>query len=140
MNHQNKSDTLWGGREVRVKLFPAKEGEPLAEETFFVRQFRVGEYRTIFPLSDNEVALCARACVPFPSTDESLKRWTGKVEALTPESYEDVHQAMREVNEKGFFIYRQRGMERAMQNLKEMPPELAKQLAQAPAKPSLPTR
>lgn len=112
----NPNDTLYGGREVKVEILPTAKDQPVRYETFFVRQFRVGEYRVLFPISDDEIALAAKAC------DKPVE----VIGLLAPESYEKLHAAIQEVNEKGFFTYQLRQLDRAMDGLRGMPPELLK--------------
>lgn len=102
---------------MEVKVYTAAPGE-IKAESWFVRQFRVREYPAAFKVLDDEIALCAR----------SVDKPADAVGNLLPESYEEIHRTMREVNKEGFFSYAARQMARATESLKEMPIELVNNL------------
>lgn len=125
----NKNITLFGGKNITVHFEPVADASaeggfsvPPAEE-IKVRQIPVREYETGLPLVDDEPALVGFLC-------GKNKPWAL---TLTPESFEDVLAAGREINAKGFFSSCQRHMERAAKQqadmigvMATMPPETMK--------------
>jgi hypothetical protein len=116
-----KSATLFGGKTFTVTFEDDTSGE------ITVRQFKVREYATVFPVADNEIELLARAC--------SVPRQ--KIETLRPESYELLQAALQEVNAQGFFAYAARQMERAQSSLKNLPPAMLEKIMGATRPPSI---
>ena len=97
-----KTTTLFGGKEINVVHDGGKTG------TLTVRQFKLVEYPRLLPLLDNEMELCAAACMNGDSRSSSLR----DIQSLTPESYEAVYAAVREVNAKGFFTWSARQLQK----------------------------
>jgi len=97
MNHI----TLNGGKKLTVTFEPVGESAPVSSE-IKVRQIPVRDYEAGFPLVNDEAALVAFLC-------GQPKPWAL---TLSPESFEEVLNTGREVNEKGFFTFCQRRMER----------------------------
>lgn len=122
------SDTFNGGRNVIVAK---KDG---STETVFVRQLDLEEYPKVlqptkeFPagIYSDEFALTAFLC-------GKDKKWLfgappEKKDALTPESYEQLQAAAWEVNERGFFSFANRIIQRGEKRLAEMPPEIREKM------------
>ena len=93
--------TLFGGKTVPVVF------ESGATEELHVRQIKLVEYRALVALLDDEFGLVARVT--------GKKR--AEIETLQPESYQLVFDAVREVNEKGFFTFTRRQQNAGNENL-----------------------
>lgn len=111
------TDTLLGGRKINITF----NDKTTREVT--VRQITVGEYPGLFLKIDHEIALVATVCGIPPNE-------IGKV---TPESYERLNAAVQEVNEKGFFAWSARQLQRAQKQMAALPPELVKQIMERTA-------
>lgn len=98
-----KNIALHGGlhRVVNFEMLADGNTPPMLE--IKIRQIPVRDYEPGFPLVDDEPALVGFLCAKD-------KAWAL---SLAPESYEDVLTIGREVNQKGFFSFCQRRMERA---------------------------
>lgn len=119
-----KNTTLFGGCEIKA-LF-----EDGRAETLNVRQFKLREYQSLFPLMDDEIGLVARA----------ISKPRNVVETLSPESYEALFTAVKEANAKGFFLFAARQLERGAATLRSLPAEVVEQvLARGKAASSLPS-
>lgn len=102
MTHKEKATALAGGRQVNI-LREVRPDEPAVPETVKVRQIPVRDYDAGFVLADDEAALAGFLCGkdrPWALT-------------LTPESFEEVLETGREVNQRGFFSCYQRRSDRA---------------------------
>lgn len=122
-------NTLNGGKTMTAKFIEGNEKEVT------VKQITVGDYKKCFPMVDDEIELTGFVCGLMPP----------EMNLLTPESYEQLWAAVREVNEKGFFTYATRQLDRAQKQMEAMPPEMLKVAMQsAPAlksqSPGLPQR
>ena len=93
----NTIETLFGGREIKVRLIDGTETE------IKVRQIPIGEYETALKLLDNEIAFVTFVCEPRPKTPSAPK-----IETVEPEFYEALYAAALEVNAKGFFSWKAR--------------------------------
>ncbi len=106
-----KTDTMHGGRDLTVVFNDETKRE------IKVRQIKVGEFNTAFPLLADEAKLVAFT--------------TGLTEAelneVVPEYYELLRAAVWEVNEKGFFPRAARMREQNVAAFKELPPEMQKE-------------
>ena len=100
-----KTVSLFGGKTIAVMFEDGKTGE------LKVTQFKLRDYQRTFLLADDEFALVAAGC---GATKELIL-------TLAPESYELALATVKEVNEKGFFVYAGRQMERAAANLRSLP-------------------
>lgn len=105
----NKTETLFGGRPVKVLLLDGTTAE------FTVRQLNLGEYQRAMTLIEDEIALTALIC-------GHDKKWA---DTLAPESYEALFTAAQEVNANGFFAFAARRQKRAADELQTMLPVLA---------------
>jgi len=106
------NDTLFGSRILPVVFEDGRKAD------LVVSQFRVKQYQQAFPLLDDEIGLVALAA----------KCTRAEVEALHPESFEEAVKALKEVNEKGFFIWSARQMERGAAGMRNLPPELVEKV------------
>lgn len=111
-NELTDQHTLFGGADVAVTFEDGRAA------TLKVRQFKVREYRALFPLLEDEIGLCARA------TDQPR----AAVESLAPASFEAVYATMREVNGGGFFCFARRQLERGAENLRNLPPDMVEKI------------
>ena len=118
----NPTETLFGGRELPVKLEDGRDA------TVTVRQLRLRDYPGAFALLDQEFKFVALACDTKPAL----------IEALHPESYERVFAAVKEINKEGFFVYAARQAERAQENLRNLPPALVERLISSRLSPTSP--
>ena len=100
--------TLFGKKTLSVKYEDGRAGE------LDIHQLKLRQYSAALPLIDDEIGLVALC--------SGGQR--GVIEALHPDSFEAAIAAVKEVNEKGFFTYAGRAMERAARNLKNLPPEI----------------
>ena len=117
--------TLFGKKTLQVKYEDGRDGE------LDIHQLKLKQYQLALPVMEDEIGLVA-LCSGKPR---------GVIEALHPDSFEAAYAAVKEVNEKGFFTFADRALERAARNLKSLPPEmLTKVLAQRslPASPGSP--
>ena len=101
----NTFTTLHGFHVVSITL---EDGSPAEVK---VRQIRLREYQTAFRLMDNEPALVALV------TQQTQQQ----VEAWSPESFEAVYTKLQEVNAAGFFTFAARQLERAAQQMRNLP-------------------
>lgn len=115
-------NTLLNGVEVTVSK---NDG---SQEVVTVRQFKVKEYDSAFSKIDDEIGLVALAI------DKPLD-FVGEV---SPESYEELQSKVREINEKGFFVYSSRKQERIMNRIKSASKEMIAAAAEKTSKPSAP--
>jgi hypothetical protein len=104
-------------------------------EEITLKQIPIKEYETATGKVFEEFALVAHATGKGP-------QW---VYQLEPESYEELHAAVMEINERGFFRYVARRQETQAQQLKQMTPEMLRtvmesQQAASAAKPLRPAR
>ena len=133
--NNSKNTTLFGGKTITVHFEPLPDGPGFAEASppvpdaqIKVRQIPVREYETGLPFIDDEPAL-----VGFLVAQTSGLCGKAWALTLTPESFEEVLTTGREVNEKGFFSFCQRRMERAAREqaamigvMATLPPETMK--------------
>lgn len=93
------NETLFGGRDVKVKLLDGTEAD------IKVRQIPLGEYQTAIKLTEagDEIGFVA-LCVSQSSSSSS----SPSIQNIQPESYELLHAAALEVNDKGFFSWKAR--------------------------------
>ena len=114
--------TLNGGVELSGVLGGSGE-----DEKVFVRQLPVKEYDRAFSLIDDEIGFVALAC-------GKPKSWA---ESLSPESYEDVNEAVRKVN-ACFFAFAERRQSALLKLVQQAGPELIKLAAEKASSASLP--
>jgi hypothetical protein len=111
---QTQNDTLFGQRVLPVKYEDGRDGE------LTVTQFKLKQYPAAVLALDDELALVALA----------TGGQRGVIEALHPTSFEAAIAAVKEVNADGFFRFAARQMERAAENLKNLPPDMVEKLLQ----------
>ncbi|HEX3855968.1 MAG TPA: hypothetical protein VHY30_01585 [Verrucomicrobiae bacterium] len=120
-------ETLHGERKVPVAF---ADGQSATD--FTVKQFRIGDYQKALALYADEIGLVAFAC-------GKIKK---EIESLEPESYERLHAAVQELNEKGFFVYAARQEKRGQEMISAMPPEMVQaafgRFLSPPPSPGLP--
>jgi hypothetical protein len=122
----NKIETLTG---FLMRTVTREDGSP---EEIKIRQIRLYDYAAAMKVYADEVALVALAC----------GKTKKEIEALTPESYEELQGAMTQLNAKGFFAYAARQEKKSQEMLAALPPEVVqgafgKFLSQPPS-PALP--
>lgn len=105
-----KIETLSGGRLVKVTLLDGSEAE------FKIRQILIGEYDKAFTMLEDEIALTAFIC-------GHPRAWANN---LSPESYEALQAAAREVNAGGFFAWSTRRQQRIAEQQAALLPTLMK--------------
>lgn len=98
-----KNIALNGGLKFTVSFELLADGTLLAPAEIKIRQIPVRDYDAGFHFVDDEPALVGFLCAKD-------KSWAL---GLAPESFEEVLAKGREVNQKGFFSFCQRRMERA---------------------------
>lgn len=103
-----KNITLAGGVTIKARF---EDGH---EEDLLVRQFKIKQWPLAYPKSDDEFELVAVA----------TGKTRAQIEELTPDSYNQAHKAMLEVNAEGFFPYASRRREKDSAALALLPPEL----------------
>lgn len=119
-----KNITLNGGQTLKFNFAPETEGAaPRAPLEIKVRQVPVRDYETGFGQVNDEPALVGFLC-------GKDKAWAL---ALEPEVFEEILTVGRTVNQKGFFSFCQRRMERLEKQQADMlgamaklPPEMVK--------------
>ncbi len=122
-------ETILGQRNVSVKFTDKRT------DTFIVHQFLIPDYPAALKLFADEIGLVALAC----------RKPRAEIEALTPESYEELQAAVQEVNAKGFFVYAARQQKLGQETLSALPADLVQAafgrfLSASPSQTSPPRR
>lgn len=124
-SESQNNNTLFGGRLVTVRY-----GDNHTED-IRVRQLPVADYESAYKLLNDEIGLTALIC-------GRKKEWlTAREEsaAISPESYEALYLAAKEVNGQGFFVWSVRQAEldrvaqaRMLSSIAHLPPEALNQI------------
>ena len=98
--NQQKLETLFGGRLITITR------EDGSTEEIRVRQLPLADFEKAFALLDDELGLVALIC----GKDKAWLNGTPPdyKDGVSPESYENLHAAAREVNLRGFFSFSDR--------------------------------
>src|SRR5262245_61768358 len=127
---KQSADNFFGGRSFTVLLIDD------TSESIKVRQLLLSEYRAALKLIDDEIALTAFCCQPATPADAKPYD-TAWAQKLQPESYEQLQDAVQEVNARGFFAFAERqtarereDKEAMMRMLSDLPPETLKTVSE----------
>lgn len=125
----NQNATLFGSVMLPVKL---NTGE---DATARIRQLAIREYPMALAALGDEIAF-AGLCTSFAAAPPASGPAT-RVADLDQSSYELVQEKVREVN-AGFFKYAARQVERAAENLRNLPAEMRQKILSSVPSATLP--
>jgi hypothetical protein len=124
MNTSEKTIALAGGKTVTLLIANGPD------QNIFVRQLPLRDYDAAFKLLNDEIGLTA-FCALSPADGKPMPKET--LFDYSPENYEALFEAAKEVNANGFFLYSARRLRREeAENLhwariaSELPPETLK--------------